>query len=38
MHAHVETLPGDAARAVEGRIWAELVESTNRRHLDMAMA
>lgn len=38
LHAHVETLPGDAARAVEGRIWAELVESTNRRHLDMAMA
>lgn len=38
LHAHVETLTSDAARVVEGRIWAELVESTNRRHLDMAMA
>lgn len=38
LHAHVETLSGEPARAVEGRIWAELVESTNRRHLDMAMA
>jgi hypothetical protein len=37
LHAHVETLAGDAARAIEERIWAELVESTNRRHLDVAM-
>jgi hypothetical protein len=38
LHAHVEIRPGDAARAIEARVWAELVESTNRRHLDMAMA
>lgn len=37
LHAHVETLTGDAARTIEERIWAELVESTNRRHLDVAM-
>ena len=38
LHAHVETLDDGAARALEGRIWAELIESTNRRHLDLAMA
>ena len=38
LHAHVETLHGDAARALEQRIWAELVESTRRRQLDMALA
>jgi hypothetical protein len=38
LHAHVETLAGDAAHALEARIWAELIESTNRRHLDLAMA
>jgi hypothetical protein len=37
LHAHVETLDGDAARALEADIWAELVESTRRRQLDMAM-
>jgi hypothetical protein len=34
LHAHVETL---GAPELEARIWAELVESTERRHLDMAM-
>jgi hypothetical protein len=38
LHAHVETLDGAAARAIEERIWAELAESVRRRHLDMAMA
>lgn len=37
LHAHVERLEGDAARALEGRIWAELLESTRRRQLDLAM-
>jgi hypothetical protein len=37
VHAHVEQLDGAAARAIEGRIWAELVESTRRRQLDLAM-
>ena len=37
LHAHVETLDGDGARALDARIWAELVASTRRRHLDMAM-
>jgi CMP-N-acetylneuraminic acid synthetase len=37
VHAQVEQLDGDAARALEARIWAELVESTRRRHLDLAM-
>jgi hypothetical protein len=35
LHAHVEARP-DAA-ALNERIWAELVESTRRRQLDMAM-
>lgn len=38
LHAHVESLDGAAARALDARIWAELIESTNRRHLDLAMA
>ena len=37
VHAQVEALDGAAARAVEARIWAELVESTRRRQLDLAM-
>jgi hypothetical protein len=37
VHAQVEQLDGDAARALERRIWAELVESTRRRQLDLAM-
>jgi hypothetical protein len=36
VHAHVETLDGAAARALENRIWAELVASTQRRQLDLA--
>lgn len=38
LHAHVETLQGEAARRLEQRIWAELAQSVERRHLDMAMA
>jgi hypothetical protein len=38
LHAHVEGLDGDAARALEVRIWNELVESLRRRHLDLAQA
>ena len=38
LHAHVETLDGDPARALDARIWNELVESTRRRHLDLAQA
>jgi len=37
LHAQVETVDTPEARAVEARIWAELVESTRRRLLDMAM-
>ena len=37
LHAHVERLAGDVARKLEARIWAELVESTRRRQLDLAM-
>ena len=37
LHTHVETLGGDAARALEGRIWDELAQSTRRRQLDIAM-
>lgn len=33
VHARVESTPGDAAAAVNERIWAELQESTRRRHL-----
>ncbi|WP_322797336.1 hypothetical protein [Tepidiforma sp.] len=32
LHAAVEATPGDAARALESRIWDELIESTRRRH------
>ncbi len=35
LHAHVETLPD--AVAFNDRIWAELVESTRRRQLDLEM-
>jgi len=38
LHAHIETLDGEAARALDARIWSELVESTRRRHLDLAQA
>ena len=38
LHAHVETLDGGSARALQARIWSELVESTRRRHLDLAQA
>jgi len=37
VHAAVEAMGGDAARALESRIWSELIESTRRRLLDMAM-
>lgn len=37
LHAHLESLDTPEARALEARIWAELVESTRRRQLDMAM-
>ena len=37
LHAHVETMGGDAARALEDRIWGELAQSTRRRQLDIAM-
>jgi hypothetical protein len=33
LHAHVETLAGDAARRVEAAIWRELAASTERRKL-----
>lgn len=41
LHAHVETLEGEKARAVETTIWRELEEWTKRREFsiwDMAMA
>lgn len=38
LHARVEARDDPAARAIEARIWAELVESTRRRQLDMALA
>ena len=38
LHARVETLDTPLARDLEARIWAELVESTRRRQLDMALA
>jgi hypothetical protein len=37
LHAHVENIDGEAARRLEDRVWAELVQSTQRRHLDMAL-
>jgi len=38
LHAHVETVDSPAARALDARIWAELLESTRRRQLDLALA
>lgn len=38
LHGHVETLAGSTARAFDDRLWAELVASTRRRHLDLAIA
>jgi hypothetical protein len=35
LHAHVEALPGDAARRVEAAIWRELAASTERRKLGL---
>ena len=35
LHAHVETLRGDAARRVEDAIWRELAASTERRKLSL---
>ena len=35
LHAHLESLPGDAARALESRIWRELAASTERRRLSL---
>lgn len=37
LHAHVETLDTPEARRLEARIWAELVASTERRKLELAM-
>lgn len=38
VHAAVETRTDPASRDLEARIWAELVESTRRRQLDMALS
>jgi hypothetical protein len=35
LHAHVETLPGEAARRVDAAIWRELAASTERRKLSL---
>jgi hypothetical protein len=35
VHAHVESLPGEAARRLEDAIWRELVASTERRKLSL---
>ncbi len=35
LHAHLESLPGEPARALESRIWSELAESTQRRRLSL---
>jgi hypothetical protein len=37
LHAHVESLPGDDARALEDAIWRELRASTERRRLSLAV-
>ena len=37
LHAHVEQLASPTARAMNERIWEELVASTRRRQLDLAM-
>lgn len=34
-HAAVEQAPGDAARDLDEAIWAELAESTRRRHVEL---
>jgi hypothetical protein len=36
LHAHVETLPGPQARALDAAIWRELAASTERRKLAIA--
>lgn len=36
LHAHVEELEGKSARRLEGKIWAELLESTERRKISIA--
>ncbi len=36
LHERVESLEGDSARVLEEKIWAELIASTRRRHLDLA--
>lgn len=38
LHEAVETRDDPASRDLEARIWAELVESTRRRQLDMALS
>ena len=38
LHAAVETRTDPQSRQLEARIWAELVESTRRRTLDMALS
>lgn len=35
LHAHIEQLPGDAARRVDAAIWKELAASTERRKLGL---
>ncbi len=35
VHAAIDTIESDAARAIDGRIWEELVESTRRREWTM---
>jgi hypothetical protein len=35
LHAHVESMAGDAARRIEARIWGELAASTERRKLSL---
>jgi hypothetical protein len=35
LHAHVEELPGDAARRLDAAIWRELAASTERRKLGL---
>jgi len=34
VHAAIEETPGPDAAAMDARIWSELVESTNRRHVE----
>jgi hypothetical protein len=37
LHAHVEGLDGPTARALEAQVWQELIVSTQRRQLDLAI-